>query len=229
MRLGRGDITRRGRAARARGGSRRRLRRRARRHRRRRSSSAARRSRSGRNSCSRSRARWRSIRAVLILDEATSSVDTETELLIRDALRVLMQGSDHARDRASSLDDSGHGSHSGVSQRRAARIGHAPGAARGARDLPEAVRPASTRLASARAQLQRARGKCAARADSLPRASASAPLAALASASAPLACARAASAPRRVRSRLQVRARWRSRCRNDGGRNHDAVVSLSKS
>ena len=30
--------------------------------------------------------------AVLILDEATSSVDTETELLIRDALHVLMSG-----------------------------------------------------------------------------------------------------------------------------------------
>ena len=30
--------------------------------------------------------------AVLILDEATSSIDTETELLIRDALRVLMAG-----------------------------------------------------------------------------------------------------------------------------------------
>jgi ABC-type multidrug transport system fused ATPase/permease subunit len=30
--------------------------------------------------------------AVLILDEATSSVDTETELLIRDALRVIMEG-----------------------------------------------------------------------------------------------------------------------------------------
>jgi ABC-type multidrug transport system fused ATPase/permease subunit len=29
---------------------------------------------------------------VLVLDEATSSVDTETELLIRDALRVLMSG-----------------------------------------------------------------------------------------------------------------------------------------
>jgi ATP-binding cassette subfamily B multidrug efflux pump len=29
---------------------------------------------------------------VLILDEATSSIDTETEILIRDALRVLMQG-----------------------------------------------------------------------------------------------------------------------------------------
>jgi ABC-type multidrug transport system ATPase subunit len=30
--------------------------------------------------------------SVLILDEATSSVDTETEMLIRDALRVLMSG-----------------------------------------------------------------------------------------------------------------------------------------
>jgi ATP-binding cassette subfamily B multidrug efflux pump len=29
---------------------------------------------------------------VLILDEATSSVDTETEMLVRDALRVLMAG-----------------------------------------------------------------------------------------------------------------------------------------
>jgi ABC-type multidrug transport system fused ATPase/permease subunit len=29
---------------------------------------------------------------VLILDEATSSVDTETELIIRDALQVLMKG-----------------------------------------------------------------------------------------------------------------------------------------
>jgi ATP-binding cassette subfamily B protein len=29
---------------------------------------------------------------VLILDEATSSIDTETELLIRDALRVVMEG-----------------------------------------------------------------------------------------------------------------------------------------
>ena len=30
--------------------------------------------------------------AVLILDEATSSIDTETELLIRDALKVVMHG-----------------------------------------------------------------------------------------------------------------------------------------
>ena len=56
------------------------------------SASAARRSRSGRSSCSRSPARSRSIRRVLVLDEATSSVDTETELLIRDALDVLMRG-----------------------------------------------------------------------------------------------------------------------------------------
>jgi ATP-binding cassette subfamily B protein len=29
---------------------------------------------------------------VLILDEATSSIDTETEILIRDALKVVMRG-----------------------------------------------------------------------------------------------------------------------------------------
>ena len=63
-----------------------------RRLRQRRSPSAARRCRSGRSSCCRSRGRWRSIRAILVLDEATSSVDTETELLIRDALHVLMAG-----------------------------------------------------------------------------------------------------------------------------------------
>ena len=57
-----------------------------------RSPSGARRCRSGRSSCCRSPARWRSIRAILVLDEATSSVDTETELLIRDALHVLMAG-----------------------------------------------------------------------------------------------------------------------------------------
>jgi ATP-binding cassette subfamily B protein len=31
-------------------------------------------------------------RPILVLDEATSSVDTETELLIRDALKVIMRG-----------------------------------------------------------------------------------------------------------------------------------------
>ena len=59
---------------------------------RRRSPNEARRCRSGRSSCSRLRGRSRSIRRVLVLDEATSSVDTETELLIRDALKVVMRG-----------------------------------------------------------------------------------------------------------------------------------------
>ncbi len=53
---------------------------------------AARRYRWDRNSSSRSPGRSRSTRKVLVLDEATSSVDTETELLIRDALHVLMAG-----------------------------------------------------------------------------------------------------------------------------------------
>ena len=54
--------------------------------------SAAPRCRWGRSSCCRSRGRWPFDPAVLVLDEATSSVDTETELLIRDALHVLMAG-----------------------------------------------------------------------------------------------------------------------------------------
>jgi ATP-binding cassette subfamily B protein len=53
--------------------------------------SAERRCRSARNSSCRSPAPCLRSR-VLILDEATSSVDTETELLIRDALKVVMRG-----------------------------------------------------------------------------------------------------------------------------------------
>jgi ATP-binding cassette subfamily B protein len=73
----------------------------------------------GRSSCCRSRGAG--VRpAVLMLDEATSSVDTETELLIRDALHVLMAGDDD-RDCPSPLDDPGHGQDSRVSTRAAAR------------------------------------------------------------------------------------------------------------
>ncbi len=79
---------------------------------------------------------------VLILDEATSSVDTETELIIRDALHVLMAGAHDDRDRAPAVDDPGHGQDPGAAQGTAARVGHAPGAARAARDLLQAVRAA---------------------------------------------------------------------------------------
>ena len=76
---------------------------------------------------------------VLVLDEATSSVDTETELLIRDALHVLMARPHDDRHRAPALDDPGHGQDPGAAQRAPARVGHAPGAARPARHLLQAV------------------------------------------------------------------------------------------
>ena len=103
------------------------------------SRSAARRCRSGRSSCSRSRARWRSIPRVLVLDEATSSVDTETELLIRDALHVLMAGRTTIAiaHRLSTIQDMDKilVLHKGELR----EIGHAPGAARAARALLQAL------------------------------------------------------------------------------------------
>ncbi len=62
---------------------------------------------------------------VLVLDEATSSVDTETELLIRDALHVLMAGPDDDRHRPPAVDDPGHGQDPGPAQGAAAGVGHA--------------------------------------------------------------------------------------------------------
>ncbi len=79
---------------------------------------------------------------VLILDEATSSVDTETELLIRDALAALMAGRTTIAiaHRLSTIQDMDKilVLHKGVLR----EVGHAPGTARAARDLLQAVRAA---------------------------------------------------------------------------------------
>ncbi len=109
------------------------------------SRSAARRCRSVRSSCCRSRARWRSIPRVLVLDEATSSVDTETEILIRDALHVLMAGRTTIAiaHRLSTIQDMDKilVLHKGELR----EIGHAPGAAREARASTSSSISCSTR------------------------------------------------------------------------------------
>ncbi len=76
---------------------------------------------------------------ILILDEATSSVDTETELRVRLALDPHDHGAHQRPDRAPALDDPVRGHDPGHAQGAAARTGHAPAAARPARPLLQAL------------------------------------------------------------------------------------------
>ncbi len=75
----------------------------------------------------------------LILDEATSSVDTDTEFRVRDALNRMVAGTDFDRDCAPALHDSARGPHSGDAQRLSAGERYAPGTAGAARHLLEAL------------------------------------------------------------------------------------------
>ena len=73
--------------------------------------------------------------ALLILDEATSSVDTRTEVLVQRAMAAAADGSDQLRDRSPALHDPGCRRDLGHGGRPDRRAGHPPGAARGPRAL----------------------------------------------------------------------------------------------
>ena len=80
--------------------------------------------------------------AILILDEATSSVDTRTEVLIQRAMNALRHGADELCDRAPPLDDPRCRSHLGDGGGADRRAGDPRGAARRGRRLRPPVRGA---------------------------------------------------------------------------------------
>ena len=79
---------------------------------------------------------------ILVLDEATSSLDSESEALIQDGLQVAAAGPDDVRHRAPAVDDPQRGPDPRPRARRDRRARHARRAHRARRPLPHAVRQA---------------------------------------------------------------------------------------
>ena len=77
--------------------------------------------------------------ALLILDEATSSVDTRTEVLVQHAMAALRSGPDQLRDRAPAVDHPGRGRDLGDGERLDRRAGQPPRAAGGPRRVLDAL------------------------------------------------------------------------------------------
>ena len=100
---------------------------------------------------------------VLVLDEATSAIDTETEALVQDGIHELMERQDRARDRAPPLDDPGRRPHPRAAPRPPRRVGQPRRAARSGAGstgtLPAPVRGAGRRAAAAARRLGRSRSR----------------------------------------------------------------------
>ena len=82
---------------------------------------------------------------ILILDEATSELDSESEMLVQRALSNLMHGTHRIRDRAPALDDSARGQDYRARRRHDCRSRHASGTSRARRHVRAPLRNAVCR------------------------------------------------------------------------------------